>query len=316
MDKVVLDMDMPYHVPSRDAFCRFWREQYGQYGEALEAREGGRKMAISSGIPLAPTATSYVAYLYRTGLADNLYHFTNVLVHGSRPSFVRVKEEEDGELVLFEEEEGEFVLSELEEDFDLSEEEDSVEEEAEEDVVLSAEERMLRKAKRTRARVNARNRMAINEAVPPVEEVAAPPVEEDVAQERKLAKARRARAVAINARKRKLPFTTKGQETRAKINMKRKLPKDSGGGGEPTCAAERDSCGEVDCAITVKEDCNGAPGCSWSGSPNSGSCSAEDVPSSCCGDLVCDGNQCEVTAYGGGRVRKLSISNQGLLVEG
>lgn len=280
MDKVILDMDMPYHVPSRDAFCRFWREQYGQYGEALEAREGGRKMAISSGVPLAPTATSYVAYLYRTGLADNLYHFTNVLVHGSRPSFVRVKEEEDGELILFEEEEGEFDLS--EEDFDLSEEEDSVEEAGEEDVVLSAEERMLRKAKRTRARVNARNRMA-NEAVPPVEEVAAPLAEEDVAQERKLAKARRARAVAINARKRKLPFTTEGQETRAKINMKRKLPKDK-------CAKEEESC------------VNSAPG-------------AKD---SCCGDLVCgDGNQCEVTsAYGGGRVRSLSISNQGLLVEG
>lgn len=90
LDKVVLDMDVPYHVPSRDAFCKYWKEMYGQRGEHLEEREGGRKLARMNGVPLTPTATAYVAYLYRVGLAENIYSFTNVLVHGTSPLFVKV----------------------------------------------------------------------------------------------------------------------------------------------------------------------------------------------------------------------------------
>ena len=95
MDKVVLDMNIPFHTPSRDAFCQYWREVYGHNGETLQAREGGRKLALSTGVPLTPTATSYVAFLYRSNLADELYHFTNVLVHGSKPLFIRRKNEDE-----------------------------------------------------------------------------------------------------------------------------------------------------------------------------------------------------------------------------
>ena len=94
MDKVVLDMNIPLHTPSRDEFCKFWRQKYGHMGETLEVREGGRSMALSTGVPLTPTSTSYVAFLYRNGLADDLYHFTNVLVHGSKPLFSRAMEED------------------------------------------------------------------------------------------------------------------------------------------------------------------------------------------------------------------------------
>ena len=51
-------------------------------------------MALSTGVPLTPTATSYVAYLYQNALAEKLYHFTNVLVHGSKPLFTRIKNED------------------------------------------------------------------------------------------------------------------------------------------------------------------------------------------------------------------------------
>lgn len=94
MDKVVLDMNIPIHTPSRDAFCQYWRQTYGHGGETLEVREGGRKLALSTGVPLTPTATSYVAYLYQNALAEKLYHFTNVLVHGSKPLFTRIKNED------------------------------------------------------------------------------------------------------------------------------------------------------------------------------------------------------------------------------
>lgn len=46
-----------------------------------------------NGVPLAPTATAYVAYLYRIGLAENIYSFTNVLVHGTSPLFVKFEED-------------------------------------------------------------------------------------------------------------------------------------------------------------------------------------------------------------------------------
>ena len=87
-------MNIPIHTPSRDAFCQYWRLTYGYGGETLEVREGGRKLALSTGVPLTPTATSYVAYLYQNALAEKLYHFTNVLVHGSKPLFTRIKNED------------------------------------------------------------------------------------------------------------------------------------------------------------------------------------------------------------------------------
>jgi len=93
MDRIVLDMDLLYHVPSRDAFCRYWKSIHGNDAEVLIEREGGRHLAERNGTPLAPTATAYVAYLYRTGLAESLYAFTNVLVYGSKGSFVRVQED-------------------------------------------------------------------------------------------------------------------------------------------------------------------------------------------------------------------------------
>lgn len=93
LDKVVLDMDLPYHVPSRNAFCEFWKAKYGMNGEHLALQEGGRHRALVSGTPIVPTATAYVAFLYRNGLAEHLYHFSNTLLHGSSKLFVRAVED-------------------------------------------------------------------------------------------------------------------------------------------------------------------------------------------------------------------------------
>lgn len=82
MDKIILDMNIPYHTPSRNAFCKYWKANYGENGELLKNREGGRQL---KNVSLSPTATSFVAYLYKVGMADNVYSFTNVLV---RPIFV------------------------------------------------------------------------------------------------------------------------------------------------------------------------------------------------------------------------------------
>ena len=90
LDKVVLDMNMLYNLQSRDAFCQFWQELYGTNGEVLETREGGGEVALQNQTPITPTATAYVAFLYRTGIADSLYLFTNVLIRGSRQHFLRV----------------------------------------------------------------------------------------------------------------------------------------------------------------------------------------------------------------------------------
>ena len=82
-------MDMVYHKPSLNSFCKFWKEMYGQSGEVLISREGGRNLARINETPLTPSATSYVAYLYRIKKADSLYKFANVLIHGSVPVFIR-----------------------------------------------------------------------------------------------------------------------------------------------------------------------------------------------------------------------------------
>ena len=94
MDKVVLDMNIPYHTVSRNSFCTFWKNTYGEEGQLLYERElasYGRRLTKDT--PLAPTATAYIAYLYKTGIAENIYSFTNVLRHGSRPVFTRVGDE-------------------------------------------------------------------------------------------------------------------------------------------------------------------------------------------------------------------------------
>ncbi len=93
LDKVVLDMDLPYHVPSRNAFCEFWKAKYGMKGEHLALQEGGRRLALANSTPIVPTATAYVAFLYHNGLAEHLYHFSNTLLHGSRKLFVRAVED-------------------------------------------------------------------------------------------------------------------------------------------------------------------------------------------------------------------------------
>ena len=82
-------MDMVYHKPSLNSFCKFWKEMYGQSGQVLISRERGRNLARINETPLTPSATSYVAYLYRIKKADSLYKFANVLIHGSVPVFVR-----------------------------------------------------------------------------------------------------------------------------------------------------------------------------------------------------------------------------------
>jgi len=92
-DKVVLDMDLPYHVPSRNAFCEFWKAKYGMNGEHLALQEGGRRLALASSTPIVPTATAYVAFLYHNGLAEHLYHFSNTLLHGSKKLFARTVED-------------------------------------------------------------------------------------------------------------------------------------------------------------------------------------------------------------------------------
>lgn len=102
LDKVVLDMDLPYHVPSHNAFCEFWKAKYGLNGEHLALQEGGRGRALVNSTPIVPTATAYVAFLYRNGLAEHLYHFSNTLLHGSKKLFVRaVEDKHTGELVSF-----------------------------------------------------------------------------------------------------------------------------------------------------------------------------------------------------------------------
>ena len=93
LDKVVLDMDLPYHVPSRNAFCEFWKAKYGMNGEHLALQEGGRRLALANSTPIVPTATAYVAFLYQNGLAEHLYHFSNTLLHGSRKLFDRAVED-------------------------------------------------------------------------------------------------------------------------------------------------------------------------------------------------------------------------------
>ena len=86
LGKVVLDMDLSYHVPSRNAFCKFWTAKYGEH---LALQEGGRGLALANSTPIVPTATAYVAFLYRNGLVEHLYHFSNTLQHGSKKLFVR-----------------------------------------------------------------------------------------------------------------------------------------------------------------------------------------------------------------------------------
>jgi len=81
LGKVVLDMDLSYHVPSRNAFCKFWTAKYGRVYEGLLSQTARR--------PIVPTATAYVAFLYRNGLVEHLYHFSNTLQHGSKKLFVR-----------------------------------------------------------------------------------------------------------------------------------------------------------------------------------------------------------------------------------
>ena len=87
LGKVVLDMDLSYHAPSRNAFCKFWTAnmvnnlRYRRVYEGLLSQTARR--------PIVPTATAYVAFLYRNGLVEHLYHFSNTLQHGSKKLFVR-----------------------------------------------------------------------------------------------------------------------------------------------------------------------------------------------------------------------------------
>ena len=100
LDKVILDMDMVYHTSSRNAFCHEWRRKNGDQGELLLDRLGGSDAYLDllrSGTPRGPTATSYYAYLENSGMADNIYAFTNRLDHGAVDHFVKVHQDEEVE---------------------------------------------------------------------------------------------------------------------------------------------------------------------------------------------------------------------------
>ncbi len=88
-DKVVLDYDMLYNTKERDAFCKKWKEDYGEEGEDLykkDKRALVRKEFIG---PKGPTGTAYVAYLMTYG-GDSIYKFTDRSLYGARDNFVKV----------------------------------------------------------------------------------------------------------------------------------------------------------------------------------------------------------------------------------
>jgi len=90
LDKVVLDTDMLFHTRIRDVFCDAWKEENGELGEELALKEGGLDAYLIRSVPRGPTATSYVAHLYLTGMAGNMYEFTNRLHYGSKDAFARI----------------------------------------------------------------------------------------------------------------------------------------------------------------------------------------------------------------------------------
>eukprot|EP00984_Skeletonema_dohrnii_P024647 scaffold13791_cov168-Skeletonema_dohrnii-CCMP3373.AAC.3 len=63
-------------------------------------KEGGRGLALANSTPIVPTATAYVAFLYRNGLAEHLYHFSNTLRHGSKKLFVRAAKDKNTDALV------------------------------------------------------------------------------------------------------------------------------------------------------------------------------------------------------------------------
>ena len=90
LDRVILDTDMLYHTPSRNAFCQAWKAENGDLGEFFAAAEGDHTRFLERSTPRGPTATSYLAHLYKTREADNLYSFSNRLRYGTKDAFVKV----------------------------------------------------------------------------------------------------------------------------------------------------------------------------------------------------------------------------------
>ena len=81
-----------YHTSSRNAFCEAWRKSNGKEGEILFNRIGLTKAAafIQQSIPRGPTASSYLAYLQSSNMADSIYAFTNRLDHGAKDAFIKI----------------------------------------------------------------------------------------------------------------------------------------------------------------------------------------------------------------------------------
>ena len=265
---------MPYHVPSRDAFCKYWKQLYGPNGQILEQREGGRALANANGTPLTPTATAYVAYLYRTGLANNLYHFTNVLVHGSRPHFVKAQQEQAAQA-------------------------ESESSSATPMIQRRTQGQVLRAHHRAQRRIAERR---FDQAAIIMKENAENPESSSAVIPKVIRKAIRTQRRINERRRNEKRRLVKGQESQlmSERPTERKLPKGGGGGGggggddpPPECAA-------------VGEE---AKKCGAKGKH-------EDI---CCGTAICnpDGSGfCVEAPYGGGTIRKLSLSEPGLLVEG
>eukprot|EP00592_Proboscia_alata_P017761 CAMPEP_0194392952 /NCGR_PEP_ID=MMETSP0174-20130528/123023_1 /TAXON_ID=216777 /ORGANISM="Proboscia alata, Strain PI-D3" /LENGTH=896 /DNA_ID=CAMNT_0039188573 /DNA_START=356 /DNA_END=3047 /DNA_ORIENTATION=+ len=87
IDKIVSDFEILYKTSSRDAFCNRWKTLNGKGGEKV--------LNPSIHGPRGPTATSYIAYLYQHGLAEEIYHFSDATFHGRKPQFVKILEREE-----------------------------------------------------------------------------------------------------------------------------------------------------------------------------------------------------------------------------
>lgn len=99
LNRVVLDTEMLYHTPSRDAFCKEWKSMNGDFGEILSAKdETGIDSYLEKSTPRGPTATAYLAHLSKTGVVDNLYEFTNKLHYGSKDTFVKIYSDKENEV--------------------------------------------------------------------------------------------------------------------------------------------------------------------------------------------------------------------------
>lgn len=72
-DRFVFSSDMIFRRDFVQKYC----------GELLRSRNRGRSVA-----PLAPTATSYIAYLQRIDIAESYYAFSDIVIEGSMKNFV------------------------------------------------------------------------------------------------------------------------------------------------------------------------------------------------------------------------------------